>query len=327
VVEFYDQTAQTNGYGNGFTYVINHPLQTTTSTVSDRISEIAGDDATEGKTFKELCETDEGLLVRAGFIADGETLNDDGTIKKANTSGKSMRNRYLIFTNDNGLTQNVKFFNSYNYTVLVPSNEAVRKAVEERGLPTWHTIETYLDTQEAKYDAMKEGYDSEADMPAAELQKLQTFKAAYQTKAQAMISCLVNVVKNHFMDNSFFADDYAYSQVTESSVIDTTTNVYSKIEIECDGKRNITAQGETNSGTKVGKAVKVLSNKNLVARDYVFNTTVSDKAGNYLNTSSFAVIHEIDDILDFMNYPSNRYDNEWATLQAAKRYLLKYPVK
>jgi uncharacterized surface protein with fasciclin (FAS1) repeats len=327
VTEFYDQTAQTNGYGNGFTYVINHPLQTTTSSVFDRLSEIAGDNAVSGDTFKELCETDEALLVRAGFVADGETLNDDGSIKKSNTAGKSMRNRYLIFTNDNGLTQNVKFFNSYNYTVLVPSNEAVRKAIKERGLPTWPDIEDYLNTQEAKYDAMKEGYASEADIPEAQLQKMQTFKTAYQTKAQAMISCLVNVVKNHFMDNSFFADDYSYSQVTESSVIDTTTNVYAKIAIECDGNSNITAQGETNSGTKVGKAVKVLSNKNLVARDYVFNATVSDKAGNYLNTSSFAVIHEIDDILDFMNYPDNRYDNEWKTVDAARRYLKKYPVK
>jgi hypothetical protein len=211
--------------------------------------------------------------------------------------------------------------------VLVPSNEAVRKAIKERGLPTWPDIEDYLNTQEAKYDAMKEGYASEADIPEAQLQKMQTFKTAYQTKAQAMISCLVNVVKNHFMDNSFFADDYSYSQVTESSVIDTTTNVYAKIAIECDGNSNITAQGETNSGTKVGKAVKVLSNKNLVARDYVFNATVSDKAGNYLNTSSFAVIHEIDDILDFMNYPDNRYDNEWKTVDAARRYLKKYPVK
>ena len=67
--------------------------------------------------------------------------------EKNNLTKKTRRDGYLVFVNEAGhygLDYDVKFFNSYNYTVYVPDNEAMQRAYD-LGLPTWDDIQKIYD--------------------------------------------------------------------------------------------------------------------------------------------------------------------------------------
>jgi hypothetical protein len=67
----------------------------------------------------------------------------------------------------------------------------------------------------------------------------------------------------------------------------------------------------------------VTENVNYLTRDF----TISNKV---ISASSFAVIHGIDGVLNYKLYGDSaenpRYDVEWATESAAKKYLAKYRI-
>jgi hypothetical protein len=52
-------------------------------------------------------------------------------------------------------------------------------------------------------------------------------------------------------------------------------------------------------------------------------------SSNYIAASSFAVLHGIEGVLDYKKFADEsnpRYDSDWATVTAAKKYLSKYRI-
>ena len=145
------------------TYIINRPIQTTMKSV---YSVLQG----EGETspfyqFFNLCQIDADLLTRAG-VAD--------SVKKQEDKDTEIE-KYTVFTSSqNGLTDNVRFFNSFRYTVYVPTNEAVLDAIDH-GLPTWDQISEVITAGEAEVQSATDAGASEEEILA--LTRKYKFKA------------------------------------------------------------------------------------------------------------------------------------------------------
>lgn len=277
---------------NGTTYIIDHIIEAPTTSVwktlnnnSDRFSE-----------FINLCT---GAALNSEYDW-SQMLNFAGISTRTDaTTHSNPSNAYRVFTaEDNsansGLDRNVYFFNSFNYTVYAPNNEAVQKAYDA-GLPSWDDVAEVM----AEAEALEEG--SQHD---------ELYKQA-QDKALAMIDEINEFVRYHFQDNSIFADksaingQYATACSNELGVhVDIQVNRENdKITVTDAGGREVTIERGSQD---------LLVNK--MARDMVFDA--GRVAASAISTSSFAVIHEI-------NTPLCRNTDfdfgAWKTQAGAKR--------
>lgn len=313
VTRTYDRREETTGYGNGMTYIIDRPIQTTMKSV---YSVLEG----EGETspfyqFFNLCQIDADLLTRAG-VAD--------SVKKQEDKDTEIE-KYTVFTSSqNGLTDNVRFFNSFRYTVYVPTNEAVLEAIGQ-GLPTWEQISEVITNGEAEVQSATDAGMSEEEILA--------LTRKYKFKAQAMITCLVNFLKYHFQDNSVFADHNAVEATKyETACINDETNRYRSVKISSTGNGTLSVRSvystDANGNDVEGPVRNVTSDptlKNIMTRDYTFNTKA--KNATTIETSSYAVVHQIDGVLNFKQLNNGRYDTDWATTTAARKFIAKYRIR
>lgn len=75
-----------------------------------------------------------------------------------------------------------------------------------------------------------------------------------------------------------------------------------------------------------GTTQNVIEPYNLLARDANFDKAPSATATNITN-SSYAVIHQVGKVLNFMPLQGGRYDGAWATRAKAKAFLAKYRIR
>jgi len=294
VIGFDDKSAQTNGYGNGFAYMIDKPMIPTIESV---YSVMYNNDDFE--KFFELCQTDVEVLTEIGITSTTEQA------------------KYNIFTNNHGLpcydkttgnmvnsATNVRFFNNYRYTVYIPTNEAVAEA-KAHGLPTWQDLRDILQL------------DIEAD-ERTELTPEE--EEARNLKVKAMATAIVNFVKNHFQDNSVFADvSPIHASAFETATINSATGIYSKVTVSSTGN------GTLSVTDAIGHKRNVTTHKNIIARDYI-TAGVANAIQNTLKSSSAVVVHGIDGVLDYKALDGGRYDSDWATLAKARAYLRNYKL-
>ena len=301
ISEVYDQTEKTNGYGNGMTYMVDKPVQTATRSVYSIMNDNESEDGPYSEFF-ELCSVNDAVL----DLADVAPASVYDTPAKQQAEKK----KYYIFISSGGLDYNVRFFNTYRYTVYIPTNAAVKAAIAN-GLPTWESIQTYCVEQQALIDNGVYG----TNPATGNAYTADQAEEAYKTKARAMITCLVNFLKYHFQDNSVFADKEALgSSVYETACINTATNRYLTVSVNRKGNNELSVS-DNNNGT-----CDVTNIKNIMTRDYQFS-------GSNISTSSFAVVHQINGVLNFMKLNGGRYDSEWATANAAKKFIQTYKLE
>ena len=293
VIRFDDKTAETNGNGNGMAYEIDTPILPTIESVFS----VLYNDSANFNEFYKLCQTDVEVLKEIGITATTD------------------QRKYTIFVNDNGLpcydkttgnrvstATNVRFFNNYRYTVYIPTNEAILDAIS-RGLPTWEDLREILEL-DVDPEMRKELTEDE--------------EKARNEKCLAMVTTLVNFVKYHFQDNSIFADTPALSETQyESSTLNVETGVYCKLAVSSQGNGTLSVKD------LAGHTRNITSKKNIITRDYVLNASSNPQT---ISGSSFAVVHGIDGVLDHKSYTNGRYDSDWASLAAARRYLNTYRI-
>jgi hypothetical protein len=133
-----------------------------------------------------------------------------------------------------------------------------------------------------------------------------------------MATAIVNFVKYHFQDNSVFVDEPAISPTAyETATMNSETRTYYKVTVSSAGGNTLSVTDLTN------KTYDVTSDRNIVVRDYI-----TSKAGgvdkNMLTSSSSAVIHGINGVLNYKTLANGRYDADWSTEAKARAYLIKY---
>lgn len=229
VIEVYDESLE----GNGKTYILgNEPIQTTPKAVSDILAEHE-----EFSSFWKILESSEYL----------ET-------------------KHVIGTDEHGCaSNNINLFNTFQYTVYVPTNEAVDSLINNGILPTWEQVEeATLDGDEEKADSLT--------------QEINLF------------------LKYHIQDNSVFIGQGAVSGKFETSaykVVDGNLSYY-KVTTVADNS-HITVTDEAGNSRHVTKKPGLY---NLMAREYQYDSGDATQASN-IYTSSYAVIHQIDGVLNY----------------------------
>jgi uncharacterized surface protein with fasciclin (FAS1) repeats len=171
-----------------------------------------------------------------------------------------------VFVNDNagrGITPNVAFFNTFNYTVYVPTNEAMQQAHSAGRYKTIEEIEL-LDVEDR----------------AVEMQKLYEF------------------LRFHFQDNSVYIGGQSYTnEWFETATMDETGKKFRRLWVTNDAN-SMTVRTDENGG----KEANVITSDglyNLMVRDYRFSSGSTVTPNSTIVTSSYAVIHQINTTLDF----------------------------
>ena len=213
--------------------------------------------------FFQLCNPGSTLLESVLKSVYGATSLKQDTVKL-----------YSIFYTGGDMKNSVPFFNTYHYTVYVPSNESIAELYEQ-GLPTWDMIE----------EEMKNN----------------------PKRALSMLRLVNNFARYHFQDQSVYHDRSAfftpnvdggkdYEASLSTSLLNNTTGRFYELKVKSDDIANPTTILVQDEWAKNGKAAlaKVITipaeneNKtwNLMCRDRQGTTTIK--------TSSYAVIQPID---------------------------------
>jgi len=220
VSRIYDQTKG----GNGKSYILSsEPLMSTRLTVYDIL-----DSHDEYSEFK-------SLLLGSGLL---ETIHN----KNYATAG-----------------QNISSFNTYHYTIYVPTNESIRQLQQQGKLSTWEQV----------------AQDEEnGDLSALTRDSL----------------TIMNFLKYHIQDKALFVGSQEESDDFETALIDPVTERFYRIGAE------LTSGGLTLKDN-AGNTRKVLTGNrslyNQMAREYQYQQKDASNAEN-IETSSSAVIHLID---------------------------------
>jgi uncharacterized surface protein with fasciclin (FAS1) repeats len=241
---------------NGYTYFIDKPIQAPLSSV-----------------YKVLSQTPDFsafFSLMAGFPATSTSVI------------------FVNKTNYYGIDFNIKFFNTFNYTVYVPTNDAINKAISDGLIRPWETQGAII------------GINQMTDA----------------TEKAAAILNLERFIRYHFQDNSVFIDSQSSTYTYQSATIKsddavthfgTFKNKYYRIGITSNGG-DLMLTTESNSTAKV---VTTNGLYNIMTRDYVFNGKLSsfknadgtgsgtEFSSSLITTSSTAVIHQIDKVLTF----------------------------
>ena len=304
VEKVYDQTR--DGYGNGVTYFLSRPMQPTMKTTYNLMKA-----ETNASTFFKLCEdaSSKGDLLSTIFrrsIKD-ETkenpLTEDNLTLMDESDWNSELKRYQIFDGTRITARGeklVRFFNSYRYTVYLPSNDAMQVAIDNENLPTWESIEEFVNANT----------NSEKIFNSVEA----------WNKAKAMVTCLVNFLKYHFQDNSLFVDNVHSSDEYQTACRNNATNAFLRINVAQNNGEIVISDA---AGTK--HYVRGAEGNNKFARDYEYDAN-TQSASYGIKNSSYVVLHNIqgNDVMVYDNKLKGDFSNAWKNPAEAKRFVKKY---
>lgn len=241
--------------------------------------------------------------------------------------------RYFTFWDMGGLDYNVRTFNTYHYTVYVPTNDAIDEA-HELGLPYWEDVEDDTEAvneaqaaiddnnvtiQEWQNELLKLTANgaSQAEIDAVQAQidglndrntQLADFITETTESIRKRTMLILDFVRYHIQDNSVYVDnlphklvegDKVYYQVSyETATLDTQTKRFSKVTVETkagpyDGN-TITVKGDID---EIDNTCYVVNTPGTEGTMFNIMTRDLEITGRTIETSSFAVVHQIDHFL------------------------------
>ncbi|MBQ3631955.1 MAG: fasciclin domain-containing protein [Prevotella sp.] len=255
---------------NGQAFRIDHVIQAPRNSVS--------------KTLQTYPAFSEFYSLCSGFTSSRELMKWAGISDSTNVFGTTEQDAYIIFTSDRGsgnskvsnscLDENVKMFNTFNYTLYAPNNAAMEKAYAA-GLPRWADIQ-----------ALYEQYANDVDENG---QPTTTAAAQAMAKAKKDIGTLCDFARYHFQSTSVYADNVVQGNRYNSL---STDELGLAIEMRVSGGGGQLQVTDATGATITVNANDASKKVNLMARDYWFDRARADATSIY--TSSFCVVHEID---------------------------------
>lgn len=226
--------------GENSTKIIDVPL-TATKSVYQVLKEEANKEGSQTKLFYSLLANDN---------SNGQLL------KSADGSNK------CVNPNEN---YNLTLFDSYNYTVYVPSDNAIQELIDNKYLPTW-----------ADYEEMKNSDNEKAD-----------------SICKVIADIIHNFVRYHVQDRAVcISGTPVNGELYESAMIDPVTKRFYTYTVSADN--NALTVRDNCGNTR--NAVKANGVWNKISREYWIKGTPGSATAT-IEISSDAVIHQIDGVL------------------------------
>jgi uncharacterized surface protein with fasciclin (FAS1) repeats len=247
IARIYDQRPEVSG-GNGIVYVLdNQPLLGTRKSVRDQLAAHP-----EFEKFLDLLDHS-GLLETVRYLV--PNTKDANMIKCSPSPSLSV-------------------FNTYHYTIYVPSNESIQQLQTSGQLPTWEAV------------AQKQ-------------------EAGDQKGATADSTAIVNFLKYHIQDNALYLGAEKESGDYETSLINEKTHRFYMLKSKLEDEEILVQDAQDVVNGTYHKVVKKNGADgqplyNIQAREYLYNGDDPTSATD-LYTSSSAVIHLIDKPLNYGN--------------------------
>lgn len=323
----YCNVVENGEYKNGWTFTLDAPLIPAARSVFSVLSQIkrgqkglASEFVEEGNEYYKfftLCEgADEELIKKSGVV--DESLYD---ISKPEDKKKLERaiDKYRTFVDNNAVDQNVQFFNNYRYTVFVPNNDAIEKAIQN-GLPTWESIQE-------DYDECDKDDDGNLTNTADSL------------RLQHKIIYLTNFIRTHFADNTVFADK---SELTGTGglPVEMTTSSYDQEKglfvktfvqrVKTGGETVLQVRDNFSDDTQWREASNDEKYKNIMTCDRENSKTVKDASslnGTTTSASSYAVVHLIDGVLNHEQLDADGQYPSFTNAKESRAYIKRFAIR
>ena len=267
---------------NGTAFAIDHLIQAPQKSVYNVLSE-----SPQFSEFMALCDylSSEVGDTLMGFASD--RLSEINVVTK-----KRRMDAYHVFAAKRGLTDNINYFNTYNYTVYAPDNDAMAIAYKN-GLPRWEDIHSI-------YEQWVDSENSEERQNA-------------RNKVLAMIEEINAFIRYHFQDNSVYADN-VIEEGTYATASADTLGIREKLNVKGgNGIITVTDKRGNNISINENDSRKIV---NMMTRDYVFNNIARNASS--ISASSFAVVHQISTPLN-QHPDTDRFDAAWTGPNARAR--------
>ena len=272
ITEVFDINSADAKIENGTVYRLDYPMQPTINNVMSTLErpefydENADYDvaAPEYDHFLNFCLqfNNEDIYTFAGILTGEQGENTDAKLKQ-----------YRVIDNND----NWGMLSAYNYTIYAPTYDAMVKAQQTMGLPTWKDVLSVVENWEAD--------------------------GRFATEAQAkeyvkeQIEKMAKFVRYHTQNSSLFADKYFKNYDPETGKTEPEPSFSTFCSNSLGIAQTLTVTGGNNkltvkdaSGTLV--TVNASSaNANLIARDI---TTEDHGSYKSIESSSFVTIHGID---------------------------------
>ena len=280
ITQVFDANSADATIENGTVYRLDHPLQPTITSVKEMLErpefyDESADysvEAPEYDHFLNFClELGNENVYYFANILDGNE-NDAEKIAKLK--------RYRVFDK----YDNWSMLSAYNYTIYAPTYQAMVKAQQTMGLPTWKEVLAIVDNWESV--AGKYGFTTESQA---------------SNYVKELLEKMANFVRYHTQNSSLFADRY-YKNYDPNTGLTSPEPSYSTFCTDALGiAQKLTVTGGDNKLTVKDVANQVVTinassdMSNLIARDI----TVSEKShsvyGAYkaIESSAFVSIHGI----------------------------------
>jgi hypothetical protein len=323
-----NKVVEEQNMANGTTYILDSPLIPSARSVYNILTDNNQFDSPYYGRFYELTEVNEDAVKACGLV-------DEQKLTK--TQVQNELKKYRIFVDENGPDYNVQFFNNYNYTAFIPTNEAVEDAIS-KGLPTWDEITADLETMQVTMHELDSLRDAQAaadyihkDEDDARIAALLPVAQADSAMMKAKITYLINFVRYHFIDNSVFADQSAFPStdyVTAS--YDNKKGLFCKVNIRRPGGGQLEVQDARTdaSGNFTSPWLPVQGEINVMARDISCNKRPSNTMnGVRIEGSSFIVIHQIPGVLNHTALSADGRYPDFTNLEEARKYAKRYAIK
>ncbi|MBQ9363113.1 MAG: hypothetical protein IJT97_06800 [Bacteroidaceae bacterium] len=261
---------------NGTAYRIDHIIQPTIRSVSEVLRTTPRFSA-----FHEAC----------GGFANAELMSWIGFSDQEDEFQRTEQEKFLIFSQTDGeyssldaVDGNVRMFNTYNYTLYAPDNEAMETA-QAAGLPSWDDIVSV-------FEKHSEQFPDSCPEP-------------YATVLKAKVTALKNFCRYHFQNIALYADNTVEGGTYQSLY---TNNYGLAQEYKVSGGSGVIT---VTDAAGVSHSINANDNNqmtNVMTRDYWLNN--DRKTATAIATSSFCAVHEIKE--PFYYAKSKRYDAAWA---------------
>ena len=258
-VRTYNMTQGSNG--NGVSYGLEGVPMTADQSVYEVLKAHAKEDA------ECTCAADSAYRMFFELLQNDET----STALLAKQDGK-----YLCANADNDANMNIRLFDNYNYTVYVPTNEAIRKLINDGFLPTWADYEAYAGDEHSQ---------------------------------EFIAERIHNFLRYHMQDNSIFYQGAKYNEEKfETSMLNDVTRRFYPITVT-NNSAGIQIKDQTGHTANV---VLTEGLYNHICREFWMNVDESRGKGvnstRQLISSSNAVVHQIDNVL----IPNESMQRNWS---------------